>query len=60
MDLVTKVLANKHNNMLASWGITKEMNVVADALRRVTVMTYTIRLTRGLDVKAGRIDRCSS
>ena len=53
---ISKVLPNKHNDMTASWRVSKEVNVVADGFWGIAIMTYTINLTRGLDVESGSID----
>ena len=53
---ISKVLPNKHNDMTASWRVSKEVNVVADGFWGVTIVAYAICLAWCLNVESGSID----
>ena len=54
--LITEILTNKHHGMPTARRIAQEMDVVANALRRVAVVADAIHLTGCLDVETGSID----
>ena len=54
--LIPKILPHEHNDMTALRRVPEEMDVVADGLWGVAVVTHAVNMARGLDVESGGID----